>query len=368
MTGIQDMKKEVLEMLQQIQNMASHTLDILDQGTMSAENVSVRVLEMSVIIKNLETIIPYTVYDEYKEFFDTFYTFCRSCSNVEFLTQQVDNLASSLILFVENMEKMKKSYIKKTKKCAICGFVGSYQPLSSYYEIMTKKYGTYQSRSETLNEEEYTCRYCGSSDRDRLIVSFLKKAGLHKASEHTKLLQIAPAATISKWMEVFCPQIEYDTTDMYMEDVTFQSDIMDMNGVPDETYDVVICSHVLEHVRDDRKALSEMKRILKPDGKIVFLVPIDLTADGIDEEWGLSEAENWRRFGQGDHCRRYDKAGLMQRLEEQFCVHALGKDYFGEDVFCQCGLTDTSTLYVLTKAESISLDIAKGIVVDETAE
>ena len=364
------MSNEVSEVMQKIQNMASHTLDILDQGTMSAEEVSVRVLGMSDVFRKLEKIVPSAIYDEYKEFFDTFYTFCRSCSDVEFLTQQVDNLVSSLILFVECMEEMKKSYSTKVKRCAACGSadVDIYWPLPSFYDIMEQKYGTYKSQPETLNYIEYNCRYCGSSDRDRLIISFLEKAGLQKASEHTRLLQIAPAMCISNWIEVLCPQIKYDTTDMYMENVTFQSDIMDMNVVSDGFYDVIVCSHVLEHVRDDRKALSEMKRILKPDGKIVFLVPVDLSAERIDEEWGLSEAENWRRFGQGDHCRRYNKAGLMQRLEEQFCVHALDKDYFGEEVFWQCGLTDTSTLYVLTKTEDISLDIAKEIAADEIAE
>lgn len=358
---------KVLEMLQQIQNMVLYILNVLDQGTESTEEVSARVMGLSDIIRNLATIIPNAIYDEYKEFFDALDTFCRQCGNPEFLTQQVDNLASSLLLFDECMDNIKKSYKDKLKECTVCGLVDLYMPLSSYYENARHKYGIiYQAKAETLNREEYTCRHCGASDRDRLIISFLKKAMLQEASEHTKLLQIAPARPISMWIKSHCPQIEYDTTDLFMEDVTFRSDIMNMKGVPDESYDVIICSHVLEHVRDDRKALGEMKRILKSDGKIIFLVPVDLNATCIDEEWGLSEEENWRRFGQGDHCRRYDKEGLMERLEEQFCVHALGKDYFGEKVFEQGAFTDTSTLYILTKTKNVSLNLAEEIVVDES--
>lgn len=128
-------------------------------------------------------------------------------------------------------------------------------------------------KSETLNKDEYLCPACGASDRDRLIVSFLKKEGLQQAAEGTKFLHFAPSAAISKWiMRKKCPQIDYETTDLFMDQVTFKSDIMDMDMVPDETYDVMVCSHVLEHVKDDIKALSEMKRVLKKDRKIIFLV------------------------------------------------------------------------------------------------
>ncbi len=77
-----------------------------------------------------------------------------------------------------------------------------------------------------------------------------------------------------------------------MDNVTFKSDIQNMSIVNDNTYDIVICSHVLEHVKDDQKAMSELERIINDTGKVVFLVPIDLKRTEIDEEWGLSESEN----------------------------------------------------------------------------
>lgn len=55
------------------------------------------------------------------------------------------------------------------------------------------------------------------------------------------------------------------------EQVAFHSGVMDMHRIPDETYDVIICFHVPEHVRDDRKVLGEWKRVLKPEGKTIFL-------------------------------------------------------------------------------------------------
>lgn len=354
------------EILTQALQKAQMLLDSLTDGSADMEKAALSAVNLAVVVDSAECKVPIDIYEKYSEFFAAFSVFCKNCGNVAFLLENKGELASSLDLFLECMEAMGENYISKSKKCPCCGHEVIYRPLPDYYGEMAAHYGvTTQARNETLNEEEYYCPDCGASDRDRLIVSFLEKEGLQEAVEGFKLLQIAPAAAISRWINTKCPHIQYDTTDLYMDQVTFHSDVMDMNTVPDATYDAIICSHVLEHVRDDRKALSELKRILKPDGKVIFLVPIDLNATCIDEEWGLSEAENWRRFGQGDHCRRYDKGGLIQRLEEQFCVHSLGKEYFGEELFARRSLTDTSTLYVLTKSRQVSLNMAEEVVIDE---
>lgn len=92
-----------------------------------------------------------------------------------------------------------------------------------------------------------------------------------------------------------------------MNGVTFNADIQNMNMIQDNYYDLFICSHVLEHVKDDGKAMKELWRILKKDGIGIILVPLSLDYDKTDEEWGLSEVENWRRFDQDDHYRRYAK-------------------------------------------------------------
>lgn len=234
--------------------------------------------------------------------------------------------------------------------CNCCGSKVMYLPLSNYFKQQQEKYNTIPHTYETMNESEYTCPHCGASDRDRLIISFLEKLNLNKGYHGERLLQIAPAKTIEKWIYRNCTSLRYESTDLYMDDVTFSSDIQDMNQVQDEQYDYIICSHVLEHVKDDRKAMRELHRILKTDGFGIFLVPIALDVDEIDEEWGLSKEENWRRFGQDDHCRLYARQGLIERLKEAgFYVHELGKEYFGEEMFSECGLTDTSVLYVLTK-------------------
>ncbi len=335
-------------------------------GTMGIYEIQSATRDMREFVQNFRgMLLPYE-YESQKEVFDTFYDMCGACGDMNFMQTNIELFLSVMELFIQSVKMICDRYNDNNRRCSCCGREVMYSPLPDYYREMEERYGARVHQAETLNKEEYLCPVCGSSDRDRMIISFLNKAGLPQAEEHMRVLQIAPAAPIETWIQTYCPHVDYETTDLYMDGVTFRSDITDMYMVEDETYDLVICSHVLEHVQDDRKAMRELKRVLKPNGLVVFLVPISLDMVEIDEEWGLPEAENWRRFGQGDHCRRYGKKGLIERLEEQgFFVNALGKDYFGEVVFEQLCLIDTSTLYVLTKGEHVKLDLSCKYDVDE---
>jgi len=181
------------------------------------------------------------------------------------------------------------------------------------------------------------------------MLLFLEKIKPEK-NERLRLLNIEPSQTMERWIRLNASYFEYESTDLFMNGVTFKSDLQDMNMVADETYDVFLCSHILEHVRDDRKAMRELYRILKNTGVGIVLVPMNLGMDQTYEEWGLPPEENWKRFGQNDHCRIYEKNDFVHRLEEQgFYVYPLRKEFFGERAFYENGLTDTSTLYIISK-------------------
>lgn len=91
----------------------------------------------------------------------------------------------------------------------------------------------------------------------------------------------------------------------------------DITSVPfrDEEFDVVLCNHVLEHVRDDRKAMAELYRVLKPDGRLFMLQPVRLkSATTLEETRGTSRRERRKLFDQRDHVRIYGR-DLIGRLE-----------------------------------------------------
>ena len=228
-----------------------------------------------------------------------------------------------------------------------------FAPLSPIYAEKLKRYGAAFTLNdfETLNVEQYTCPHCGASDRDRLYACYLeKKLPQYPTTDEILLLDIAPSWPLNRLIDKF-ENIVHHTADLFEEDVDFRIDITDMPAIASNSYDILICSHVLEHVSDDGKALSELYRVLKHGGWGIIMVPINLAIQQIDEDpQVIDPGERWRRFGQGDHIRLYSRHGFIERVEEAgFVLKQLGIDYFGKSTFRQYGIADKSMLYIVEK-------------------
>jgi len=239
-------------------------------------------------------------------------------------------------------------------RCPVCDHkIKKFLPLDSYYDENKKKYGNPFSFDdvETINPAQYQCPDCGASDRNRLYALYLLRTLNSSLFNHSiNLLDIAPSLSLKTFLLKF-PNIRYFSADRYMEDVDIVIDITDMNEIRSESFDFFICSHVLEHVSDDKKALSELFRILKPGGSGILMVPINLRINDIDEDPSITEPEErWRRFGQHDHVRLYSKMGFMDRVKQAgFEINQYDVDYFGMDIFIEHGISLKSILYVVAK-------------------
>lgn len=156
------------------------------------------------------------------------------------------------------------------------------------------------------------CPWCGSLPRHRLLCLYLQNC-TNLFRDRLTVLYFAPDALERKLRT--SPNLTYISTDLDSPDAMVHMDITDI-PFSDHTFDVIICSHVLEHVPDDRKAMSELYRILKRGGRAIILVPFELDrAATFEDPSVVDRKERIRLFGQHDHVRRYGQ-DFITRLEQ----------------------------------------------------
>lgn len=211
------------------------------------------------------------------------------------------------------------------------------------------------NNSETLNIKNYQCPTCKGADRDRLFFLYLEAHFRKYNSQYFDILDIAPSyplvERIKKTLNALSIKFNYKTADLYDLNVDDKVDVMDMNIYNNSTFNLLLCSHVLEHVEDDIKAMQEFHRVLSPNGQALLLVPISLDQERTDEDPKLKdEREKICRFGQANHVRQYSKSGFIERLiNVGFSVQEVGINQFSKQTFKKYALTKTSCLYVCTK-------------------
>ena len=168
------------------------------------------------------------------------------------------------------------------------------------------------------------CPVCKSLQRHRLTWLLLEQEGWlnHTAENQFKLLHIAPEPCLEeKFRQI--PGIAYLSADLNNRRAMVQVDISSMQFDSD-SFNLIYCSHVLEHVVDDYKAISELRRILKPSGKAVILVPIH--GEKTFEDASIADPiEREHRFGQLDHVRSYGIYFVQRLTLSGFSVRILDK-------------------------------------------
>jgi SAM-dependent methyltransferase len=206
-----------------------------------------------------------------------------------------------------------------------------YCPICAHYSSKFRPLGI-------IRRENAQCVWCGSKERHRLVwLFFQKKTDLSSGTTDRKVLHVAPE-------ECFTGQLRkavgrgYLTADLLDPDVDVKMDVTDIQ-YPDNSFDVIYCSHVLEHVPDDRKAMQEFHRVLKSEGWAILLVPI--TADKTIEDASIAdENERLRLFGQVDHARRYGPDYAQRLADAGFKVSCvLPKDFLSDQEIELMGIT-----------------------------
>lgn len=236
------------------------------------------------------------------------------------------------------------------RTCPVCSSrFPNFLPLpTKYFEVFHRLRVFYSLEDfETLNVGQYSCPVCQCSDRDRLYALYIAGFLPRPEGRPLRVLDIAPTPILSKLLRGL-PYVQYRSADLYSELADDKVDITDMHIYRDGAFDFIVCSHVLEHIPDDAKAISELYRVLASGGRAILMVPILMTIGETDEDPNeKSVDERWARFGQDDHVRMYAKEDFLERLQSGgFAIETFGSASFGRGVFRKHGITDTSVLYI----------------------
>lgn len=293
---------KICYILREIKQISSEILKEIDVKS-NTEYSRIQIVNFVQVIEVIEENVPSEIYSTYDEFFSSLKLCCVQCGEVNFWLENIEMLKSSLEVFVECIDELERECDIKCKKCACCNRDVIY--------------------IESTNNESL-CPNCHANSKERLIVSFLKKEGIEQAIEGTKVLLMTSRTSMVEWLLNYCPQNEYEI----IENV---ADIGGLSNKKDEMYDVILGTEMFECVLNDEESWNELKRVLKPEGKLIFETV----------------------------------ANIKNRVFQGFRAHKLTEDYFGEDILTQCEHNNFSELYVLTKTENVSWNMAEQIEIDE---
>ena len=158
-----------------------------------------------------------------------------------------------------------------------------------------------------------------SLERHRLLWLYLKnETDFFKAPR--KVLHFAPEQAFYKRFRAM-KNLDYTTTDLNSPLADVKADICDL-PFEDDSYDVIFCNHVLEHIPNDTKAMQELYRILKPSGMAILQIPQDLQRAQTFEDNSITDRkERAAIFGQYDHVRIYGRDYFDKLRTIGFKVH-----------------------------------------------
>lgn len=162
-----------------------------------------------------------------------------------------------------------------------------------------------------IRRENAKCPKCGSLERHRLEWLYLKEQTKFFCDK-LMVLHFAPEQVFQKSFKLLS-NLCYISADLNSPHAMLKMDITDIY-FRDNVFDVILCNHVLEHVPDDKRAMRELYRVLKPGGWAILQVPIGVEKT-IEYPSVVSAEERERLFGQADHVRRYG-LDYKDRLEE----------------------------------------------------
>lgn len=213
--------------------------------------------------------------------------------------------------------------------------------------------GRFDAFKDDWNRPRALCWSCGAHERHRLQwLLFQRRPELLAGARD--LLHFAPEWCLRRRL-LGVGGLRYVTGDLEPElpgDLRLDVTALEL---PDAAFDGIICSHVLEHVPQDAQAMRELRRVVRPDGWLVALVPIDATRTETYDDASIATPEaRLAAFWQHDHVRLYAPDFADRLRAAGFTVEVLRPaDLADEDEIARFGLSDADWLHLCRPASPV---------------
>ena len=182
------------------------------------------------------------------------------------------------------------------------------------------------------------CPYCFSMARHRIVCHYFSEIFATRRAEAGSILIFGAEYSILKWFDR--GGYHYTTADLFDRTADIKVDIQN-TPFSDESWKLIICNHILEHVPDYKKALQELKRILANKGILEITVPTDRNFDSVYEDVSIiNKKERVKAFGQYDHVRVFGNDFEKTLIESGFSVEVIDGNKLPNEIVGVIGPAD----------------------------
>lgn len=223
-------------------------------------------------------------------------------------------------------------YYGKGRFCPVCG-------------KSSRRFGQLQHR--LVLRKDNRCFHCYSLPRHRFLWHYLSKRTDLFDGRPKKMLHVAPESCFELKLKERLGD-SYLTADLFDPRAMVRMDITNIEYA-DESFDIICCSHVLEHVQDDKRAIREFYRVLKNVGWMILQVPT-FSEKTFEDPSIVDPVERIKYFGQKDHVRKYGRDFIDRLREAKFSVEVTKvNDLLNSDEAVRMGVKHADEVYYCKK-------------------
>ena len=190
--------------------------------------------------------------------------------------------------------------------------------------------------------ENCKCPICGGVDRERLIMYTLNHIDIEG-----KILHFAPELYVSSYLRSL-ENIDYYSCDIVPGRAMYTMDITDIK-FKDKYFDYIISNHVLEHIKNEKMAIEEIKRVLKNDGKWMLSFPVCKDIKTIEDDTITDPVERRKIYGQEDHVRLYGNDYIHNLEKYGFSIKEISVNDIDPKIVTELGLAKDDFVLVAEK-------------------